>query len=99
MTTLQQMADLISARARGRIKGSVRLEMPELGTLYVDETGATESMREADLTLRASAETFRDIAAGTQDPARAFMLRKLKVDGNPMRALKIGTILSTPAEE
>jgi len=98
MTTLRDMADLITARARGRIKGSVRIDMPGLGTLYVDETGATESTREADLTLRASAEVFRDIANGAQDPARAFMLRKLKVDGSPMRALKIGTILSTAPE-
>ena len=98
MTTLSEMADLITARARGRIRGSVRIEMPDLGTLYVDETGATESAREADLTLRAAPSVLRDIACGSLDPAKAFMLRKLKVEGSPMRALKVGTILSTPAE-
>jgi putative sterol carrier protein len=41
---------------------------------------------------------FSDIAHGKLDPAKAFMLRKLKVDGSPMRALKVGAILSTPAE-
>lgn len=98
MTTLNDMANLITTRARGRIRGSVRIEMTDLGVLYVDETGATESMQEADLTLRATTAVFSDIAYGKLDPAKAFMLRKLKVDGSPMRALKVGAILSTPAE-
>ena len=37
------MAELITARARGRIRGSVRIEMPDLGSIYVDETGAREN--------------------------------------------------------
>lgn len=95
MSKLQEIADLISERARGRIKGSVRIEMPDAGTLYVDETGAIESEDPAEITLHAKLQVFYDIATGAQDPAKAFMLRKLKVDGNPMRALKIGEILST----
>ena len=90
-----EMLALVTERATGRIKGSVRLEMPDLGTFYVDETGATESDQGADITLTATAQVFRDIAMGALNPAKAFMLRKLTVDGNPMRALKIGEILST----
>lgn len=90
-----EMIALITERARGRIKGSVRLEMPDLATIYVDDTGAVESDREADITLSAKAQVFHDIATGAQNPATAFMMRKLTVDGNPMKALKIGEILST----
>ena len=93
--TTAEMTDLVTARAKGRIRGSVRLEMPDLCTLYVDETGAVESDQEAELTLTAKAAVFYDIANGDQNPATAFMTRKLKVDGNPMRALKVGEILST----
>ncbi len=93
--TTKDMCALVTARAKDRIRGSVRLEMPDLATFYVDETGAIESDKDADITLTANADVFYDIAMGTQNPAKAFMTRKLKVDGNPMRALKIGEILST----
>ena len=93
--TTADMCTLITARAKNRIRGSVRLEMPDLGTFYVDESGAIESDRAADITLTANAQVFHAIAMGEQNPAKAFMTRKLKVDGNPMRALKIGEILSS----
>ena len=93
--TVEDMRTLISARAKDRIRGSVRLEMPDLATFFVDETGAVQSDQAADITLTATSAVFYDIATGVQNPATAFMTRKLKVDGNPMRALKIGEILST----
>lgn len=89
-----EIVELVSERSRNRIKGSVRLEMPGTATLYVDETGAIESDQAADITLTADASVFYDIAMGIKNPAKAFMMRQLKVDGNPMKALKIGEILS-----
>lgn len=93
--TEDMMCQLITSRAKGRIRGSVQLVMPDLATFYVDETGAKVSDQSADITLTAKSKVFYDIATGDQNPATAFMTRKLKVDGNPMRALKIGEILST----
>ena len=92
--TKEDMLSLITERAKGRIKGSVRLDMTDLAVIYVDETGAVESDQEADITLMAKAKVFHDIATGEQNPATAFLMRKLTVDGNPMRALKIGEVLS-----
>lgn len=90
-----EILDLVGKRAKNRIKGSVRLEMTDMATLYVDESGAIESDQAADITLTADPQVFYEIAMGTQNPATAFMMRKLKVDGNPVKALKIGEILST----
>ncbi|MFK7939373.1 MAG: SCP2 sterol-binding domain-containing protein [Roseovarius sp.] len=95
MTTLTDFADAVTARAKGRIKGTVRLDMPDLGVLFVDETGAEISEKAAEITLTAKSGVFQNIFEGSQNPATAFMTGKLKVDGNPMRALKIGEILST----
>lgn len=94
--TKAEILDLINKRSKNRIKGSVRLEMPDLATFYVDENGAIESDKPADIILTADASVFYDIATGAQNPAKAFMMRKLKVDGSPTKALKIGEILSTP---
>lgn len=95
MTTLNEFAAAVTARAKGRIKGTVRLDMPDIGRLLVDETGAIISDDPAEITLTAKSGVFRNIFDGSQNPATAFMTGKLKVDGNPMRALKIGEILST----
>ena len=95
MPPLTDITSLVSARAKGRIKGTVSIDMPDLGTLFVDETGAIESGEAAEITLTATSEVFRNIVDGSQNPATAFMTGKLKVDGNPMRALKIGEILSS----
>ncbi|AKS47032.1 SCP-2 sterol transfer family protein [Octadecabacter temperatus] len=93
--TKAEIIELVSKRSRNRIKGSVRLVMPDTATLYVDETGAIESDQVADITLTADVRVFYDIAMGSKSPAKAFMMRQLKVDGNPMKALKIGEVLST----
>ena len=95
MTTLADFATAVTPRAKGRIKGTVRLEMPDMGNLLVDETGAVVSDVAAEITLTAKSQVFHSIFDGSQNPAMAFMTGKLKVDGNPMRALKIGEILST----
>ncbi|MEQ9259360.1 MAG: SCP2 sterol-binding domain-containing protein [Roseovarius sp.] len=95
MSQLEDFAAEVSTRAKGRIRGSVALNMPDLGRLYVDETGATPSEREADLTLTATSQVFRNIVAGSQNPTTAVMTGKLKVEGSPMRALKVGEILSS----
>jgi len=58
-------------------------------------TGRIKGDASTDITLTAPAQVFYDIAMGNLNPATAFMMRKLKVDGNPMRALKVGEILST----
>lgn len=95
MPTLPEICEIVTARAKGRIKGTVCLDMPDLGTLFVDETGAVVSDQKAEITLTAKSDVFSNIVEGSQNPATAFMTGKLKVDGNPMRALKIGEILST----
>ena len=48
----------------------------------------------ADVVLKAPDKVFRAIMAGTQNPVMAVMSGKLKVEGSPQRALKVGTILT-----
>ena len=63
------------------------------GVWKVDVTDAgievTEGAGDADVTIRASEETFRAIAEGNQNPTTAFMTGKLKIDGDMSAAMKL----------
>ena len=65
------------------------------GSVMLSDQGAIQGDDVADVTLKASEQVFRDILAGTQNPAMAFMSGKLKVDGSNMRALKVSEILTS----
>jgi alkyl sulfatase BDS1-like metallo-beta-lactamase superfamily hydrolase len=55
------------------------------GTLTVSDGAG----READVTIRVSSEVFDRLASGQQDPAMAYMTRKLKIEGDVSAALKL----------
>ena len=63
------------------------------GTWKVDVTdgnvSVTEGSDDADVTIRASEETFQAIASGEQNPTTAYMTGKLKVEGDMGAALKL----------
>ena len=60
----------------------------------LSDEGARAGVEEADVVLMASDAVFRDILSGDQNPVMAFMSGKLKVEGNPQRALKVSAILT-----
>ena len=47
-----------------------------------------------ELMISASAETFKAILDGEENPTAAFMTGKLSVDGDMGAAMKLGTLLS-----
>ncbi|MBA2568763.1 MAG: SCP2 sterol-binding domain-containing protein [Actinobacteria bacterium] len=53
------------------------------------KVSVTEGGEDADVTIRASEETFQAIASGEQNPTTAYMTGKLKVDGDMGAALKL----------
>ncbi|MDX6512862.1 MAG: hypothetical protein QOE36_2366 [Gaiellaceae bacterium] len=54
------------------------------GAVKVSEGGG-----DADVTISATEETFRKIAAGEQNPTSAYMTGKLKVKGDMGAAMKL----------
>ncbi len=83
-------------KARSGIKGNVILDIKDHGRVHLDETGAREATDEdqTDLVMKGSEALFRNILSGDQNPVTAVMTGKLKIDGNPMRALKVSEILT-----
>ncbi|QBX34198.1 SCP2 sterol-binding domain-containing protein [Paracoccus liaowanqingii] len=64
------------------------------GAIMIDENGVRAGDEEAEVTLTASRETFEGIMTGDVNPATAFMMGKLKVDGSMGVAMQLGQKLS-----
>src|SRR5919108_6427975 len=68
-------------------------EIEGAGTWKVDvadgNVSVTEGGGDADVTIRASEETFSAIASGEQNPTTAYMTGKIKIDGDMGAAMKL----------
>ena len=88
-----EFATELDAKVKGILKGTAKLVIPDEGSIMLTDQGAAAGDQEADVTMIASIKVFKDIFTGKTNPAMAFATGKLKVDGNPMRALKVSEIL------
>jgi len=75
-------------------EGSAKFSIKDEGAIIIDGSGAHISDDEADVTLSATAETFRNILSGEQNPTAAFMTGKLKVDGDMGMAMRLAGVLA-----
>ncbi len=64
------------------------------GAIMIDEDGVRAGDEDAEVTLTASRETFEGIMNGDVNPATAFMMGKLKIDGSMGVAMQLGQKLS-----
>lgn len=96
MSILSDFIQTLTPRAKAGLKGSVILDIKDHGRVFLSEDGAREALAEdrVDLTMSAKESVFKGILSGNQNPITAVAMGKLKVDGNPMRALKISEVLS-----
>jgi putative sterol carrier protein len=83
----------VDASKTAGVNKSYVFDIDGAGIWKVDVTDAgvnvTEGATDGDVTIRASADTFRAIASGEQNPTTAYMTGKLKVDGDMSAALKL----------
>lgn len=91
---VQEFIENLSPKVTGTLQGTAKLVIADEGSVMLDDTGARAGNEDADVTLIASEQVFRDILAGDQNPAMAFMTGKLKVEGSSTRALKVSEILT-----
>jgi putative sterol carrier protein len=83
----------VDASKTAGMNNSYVFEIENAGTSKVDVADGTVSVTEgggdADVTIRASEETFRAIASGEQSPTTAYMTGKIKVEGDMGAAMKL----------
>jgi putative sterol carrier protein len=75
------------------IEGSVRIVIEDEGAVMIDAAGARAGDEEADCTLTADADTFRDMLDGSLDPTAAFMGGRLRIEGDMGLAMKLAGLL------
>jgi putative sterol carrier protein len=84
----------LNARLDGEgIEGSVKLVIEDEGVVRIDAAGASAGDGDADCTLTASADTFRELLDGDLDPTGAFMSGRLTVDGDMGLAMRLASLL------
>lgn len=74
--------------------GSAKFVIEDEGSIMLDGQGARAADEDAEVTLTADAETFREIMEGEMNATSAFMSGKLKVDGDMGQAMKLGQVLA-----
>jgi putative sterol carrier protein len=74
--------------------GTAKFVIEGEGAIVIDADGARAGDDAADVTLTASADTFKAIMDGDQNPTAAFMTGKLTVDGDMGMAMKLSGVLS-----
>jgi putative sterol carrier protein len=73
--------------------GTAKFDIEGEGSIVIDGDGARASDDDADVTLSASAETFKAILDGEENSTAAFMTGKLKIDGDMGMAMKLAGVL------
>lgn len=83
----------LNEKLDGGFDGLAKFVIEDEGAVMIDSDGARAADEDADVTLTASAETFKAILDGEQNPTAAFMTGKLKVDGDMGAAMRLSGVL------
>ena len=74
--------------------GSAKFVIEGEGALVIDGSGVHAGDDDTDVTLTATAETFKAILDGEENATTAFMTGKLSVDGDMGTAMKLAGVLA-----
>ena len=73
--------------------GSVKFELTGEGVIRIVDGTVTTEDGDADCTIAADPETFKDMFDGELDPTAAYMTGKIRIDGDMGVAMKLGQLL------
>lgn len=97
--SLESVTEAVRSRVEGGDSGlgaTVLFDFGDDGALFID--GASEpnavsnQASDADCTISISIDDFESLMSGELDPTTAFMMGKLKVDGDMGIAMKLSSL-------
>lgn len=77
----------------GAFDGTAKFVIEGEGAIMLDSSGARAADEDAEVTMTADTETFREILDGSLNPTAAFMGGRLKVDGDMGAAMRLAPAL------
>ncbi|QFU08653.1 SCP-2 sterol transfer family protein [Rhodobacteraceae bacterium THAF1] len=83
----------LNQKTGGSFDGSAKFVVEDEGTIMLDGEGARAADEDAEVTMTADSDTFREIFEGSLDPTSAFMSGRLKIDGDMGQAMKLAQTL------
>jgi putative sterol carrier protein len=84
----------LQAKMDGGFDGTAKFVIEGEGAIMIDGDGVRAADEDAEVTLTADAETFKDILSGDLNATSAFMTGKLTVDGDMGKAMQLGSVLA-----
>ncbi len=96
--SLEQYTALVGEKTAeaGDLNKKVKFDLTDEGIIHVDATvsppSVTNDDMDADVTFVLSAENFEGLMDGSLNPQMAFMMGKLKIEGDMGLALKLADI-------
>lgn len=89
----QAVAALNEKLSGGAFDGTAKFSIEDEGSIMLDADGARAGDEEAEVTMIADADTFREILDGSLNPTTAFMSGRLKVEGDMGAAMRLAPAL------
>lgn len=78
----------------GAFDGTAKFVIEGEGAIMIEGSDVRAGDEDADVTLTADADTFKDILSGDLNATSAFMTGKLSVDGDMGKAMQLGAVLA-----
>jgi putative sterol carrier protein len=92
--SLEQLTnDIRDKVSGGGIEESVKFDLGEDGTIFLQGSEVSNEDADADCTIKMSAEDLSDMLSGDLNPTAAFMGGKMQVEGEMSVAMKLGSVV------
>ncbi|MFK7902639.1 MAG: SCP2 sterol-binding domain-containing protein [Nitratireductor sp.] len=96
--TIEELAKAIDEKVGGRtlLEATVKFDCADDGCVFVDGHTGSVSMdnKEADCTISLDKDVLEDLLNGEQNAAAAFMMGKIKLDGDAGIAMQLGELFN-----